>query len=108
MIVEVLAVDVGEGVRRRAEKLPFAWNARGVAQAQLGNPEEASRSWTRAAALDPRQFDALYNLGLTAARAGDRLTARDALKRFVRTAPPARYRTDIAAARRLLLGSTLN
>ncbi len=84
------------------DKLPLAWNARGVAQAKIGDLPEAARSWTRAAALDPRQFDALFNLGMTAARAGDRSAARAALERFVRTAPPAQYRADIAAARRLL------
>ena len=77
------------------DRLPLAWNARGVAQAKLGDFREASRSWERAAALDPRQFDALFNLGVTAGR-------RDALERFVRTAPPERYRADIAAARRML------
>ncbi len=77
------------------DKLPLAWNARGVAQAQLGDVREAARSWERAAALDPRQFDALFNLGVTAGR-------RDALERFVRTAPPAQYRADIASARKLL------
>jgi len=81
------------------ERLPLAWNARGVAKAKLGDFREASRSWERAAALDPRQFDALFNLGVTARR-------RDALERFVRTAPPARYRAEIASARRLLRGLT--
>ena len=82
------------------DKLPLAWNARGVAQAQIGDLREAARSWERSAALDPRQFDALFNLGMTAGR-------RDALERFVETAPPARYRAEIASARRLL-GSALN
>ena len=77
------------------DKLPLAWNARGVAQAKLGDLREAARAWERAATLDPRQFDALFNLGMTAGR-------RDALERFVETAPPARYRAEIASARKLL------
>jgi Flp pilus assembly protein TadD len=79
------------------ERLPLAWNARGVAKAKQGDLAEAVRSWEKAATLDPRQFDALFNLGMTAGR-------RDALERFVRTAPPARYRSEIASARRMLRG----
>ena len=84
------------------EKLPRALNARGVAQMEMGDAAGAIASWSRAAELDPRQYDALFNLGVVAARRGDRNVARDALRRFVATAPPAVYARDLARARRML------
>jgi tetratricopeptide (TPR) repeat protein len=83
------------------ERLPLAWNARGVAKAKQGDLAEAVRSWEKAAALDPRQFDALFNLGLVAAQAGHREQARTALRQFVATAPPDRAE-DVRKARGVL------
>ncbi|MEO8432861.1 MAG: sulfatase-like hydrolase/transferase [Acidobacteriota bacterium] len=84
------------------DRLPRAWNARGVAEAQLGRAPEAIASWKRATDLDPRQYDALFNMALVAGKSGDRATAREALSRFVETAPSAVYARDIAAARKML------
>ncbi len=84
------------------DKLPRAWNARGVAEAQLGRAPEAIASWRRATDLDPRQYDALFNMAIVAGKSGDRAAARDGLNRFIQTAPPAVYTRDIAAARRML------
>jgi len=53
-------------------------------------------------ALDPRQYDALYNIGFIEGRAGHRAEARAALARFVETAPRSRYARDIATARQAL------
>ena len=53
-------------------------------------------------ALDPKMFDALYNLGLTAAKVGLTSQARDALQRFVSAAPRSRYGADIEKARSVL------
>jgi Tfp pilus assembly protein PilF len=53
-------------------------------------------------ALDSRQYDALFNIGLVAAEAGRREEARRALSRFVATAPPARFAQDIGKARQIL------
>lgn len=86
------------------EKLPRALNAKGVAQVQLGDPAGAIASWSRAAQLDPRQYDALFNLGIVAAQRGQREVARDALRRFVATAPPSIYAKDLREARRMLKG----
>ena len=69
---------------------------------EMGDAAGAIASWSRAAELDPRQYDALFNLGVVAARRGDRNVARDALRRFVATAPPAVYARDLARARRML------
>jgi arylsulfatase A-like enzyme/Flp pilus assembly protein TadD len=85
-------------------KLPRAWNAKGVAQARVGDEAGALTSWRRAAEIDPKQFDALYNLGVVASRRGEANIARDALKRFIATAPPALYRKDLVEARRVLRG----
>jgi arylsulfatase A-like enzyme/Flp pilus assembly protein TadD len=84
------------------EKLPRALNTKGVAQMELGDPAGAIASWSRAAELDPRQYDALLNLGVVAAQRGEIGVARDALRRFVATAPPALYAKDLARARRML------
>ena len=84
------------------EKLPRSLNTKGVAQMELGDPAGAIASWSRAAELDPRQYDALLNLGVVAAERGEVNVARDALRRFVATAPPALYAKDLQRARRML------
>jgi arylsulfatase A-like enzyme/Flp pilus assembly protein TadD len=86
------------------DKLPRAWNARGVALEEMGRTDEALASWQKAVALDSTQFDALYNIGLTAARAGKRDLARQALARFVQTAPPQLFGRDLEKARKALGG----
>jgi cytochrome c-type biogenesis protein CcmH/NrfG len=45
--------------------------------------------------LDPREFDALYNLATELASAGRASEARAYAERFVQTAPPAQYEKDI-------------
>jgi arylsulfatase A-like enzyme/Flp pilus assembly protein TadD len=84
------------------EKLPRSLNTKGVAQMELHDPAGAIASWSRAVELDPRQFDALLNLGVVAAQRGERELALDALRRFVATAPPALYAKDLQRARRML------
>ncbi|HLN59653.1 MAG TPA: sulfatase-like hydrolase/transferase [Thermoanaerobaculia bacterium] len=84
------------------EKLPRSLNTKGVAQMELGDSAGAIASWSRAVDLDPRQYDALLNLGVVAAQRGERDLARDALRRFVATAPPALYSKDLQRARRML------
>jgi choline-sulfatase len=86
------------------EKLPRALNAMGVAQAQLKDPDGALASWSRAVELDPKQFDALLNLGVLAAQRGQASLAREALRRFIATAPPGLYSRDLWQARRMLEG----
>ncbi|MEO8191518.1 MAG: sulfatase-like hydrolase/transferase [Acidobacteriota bacterium] len=85
-----------------SERNPRAWNALGVAWMELGGPEKALEAWSRAVSYDPSQFDALYNIGLVATRLGRRQQAIEALQKFVNTAPPARYRADIAEVRAAL------
>jgi arylsulfatase A-like enzyme/Flp pilus assembly protein TadD len=98
-VAAIASLDRGLAI---SSDLPRAWNAKGVAQAQSGDPAGAIASWRRAAQLDPRQYDALFNIGLVAARQGNSGVARDALRRFVETAPAALYDRDIQQARRIL------
>lgn len=84
------------------EDLPFAWNTLGVALYRLEGPAAAIAAWEKAVALDPRQYDALYNLGLVAAATGVEDIARRALERYVATAPPERFATEISKARAVL------
>lgn len=84
------------------DRLPHAWNYLGVALYNLERPAEGLDAWEQALALDPEDFDLLYNLGIVAAQTGDVGRARDALERFVAEAPADRYGPDIAQARELL------
>jgi arylsulfatase A-like enzyme/Flp pilus assembly protein TadD len=95
----LLRLDRALGIE---DNLPRTWNAKGVAQSELGDTAAAIASWRRAAELDPRQYDALFNIGIVAGRRGEIGTARDALRRFLATAPPALYGRDLEQARRLL------
>jgi arylsulfatase A-like enzyme/Flp pilus assembly protein TadD len=82
--------------------LPIAWNTLGVALYRLEGPAAALDAWQRSIALDGTQYDALYNLGLVAAEAGRPAEARQALLRFVQTAPRQRWSAEIGKAQQLL------
>jgi len=104
-----LRLEDWEAARSEAERavagnpaLPHAWNYLAVALYNLGRPGEAVDAWERASALDPENYDLLYNLGLVAAEQGDLPRARRALGRFADGAPPERYGPDIQKARALL------
>lgn len=84
------------------DDLPIAWNTLGVALYQTEGPAAAVQAWQRAVELDPKLYDALYNLGLVAAQQGMRTEARKALKQFVDTAPPQRFAADIRKAQGIL------
>ena len=81
---------------------PGTLAALGLAQVQLGDARAALESWDRALALDPTQYDTLFNRAVLAGRTGDTPGARRALERFIATAPATRYATQIAEARKLL------
>ena len=85
-----------------SDRLATAWNTLGVALYRTEGPAAAIEAWQRALALDPRQYEALLNVGLVAAEAGRTAEARQALRQFVATAPPARFGSDLAKARGLL------
>ena len=84
------------------QDLDRALNTLGVVYARQNDFPHAVELWQRAVAVDPRQYDALFNIGLVEGRAGHTAPARAALQRFVKTAPPARYGDDIKTARQAL------
>ncbi len=79
-----------------------AWNALGVAYQQLGNDAKAIHAWEECVALNPEQYDALYNIGRVAGQMHDWKKARAALEKFVATAPPKQYGKDIGEIRAVL------
>ncbi len=79
--------------------LARAHNALGVIEAETGRPAAAIERWQETVRLDPRDFDALFNLGLLLRKQGRALEARAVLERFAREAPPALYAADIRRAR---------
>lgn len=89
------AIDINPG-------LPIAWNTLGVALYRLEGPASALAAWEQSVALDASQYDALYNMGWVAAEAGRPLQARQALARFIQTAPPQRWGPELQKARELL------
>jgi tetratricopeptide (TPR) repeat protein len=82
--------------------LPLALNAMGVVLARQGDYSRAVDAWKRAVESDPRQYDALLNIGRVEGRRGNAAEARAALMRFIKTAPAERYAADIAAAKQAL------
>ncbi len=72
-----------------------ALNGIGVVELRSGNARAGIDAWKRAVEVDPRQYDTLFNLGVTLLDMGDRAGARRYLEQFVRTAPPVFYRKDI-------------
>ena len=71
----------------------------GVIASQQGRIDEAISRWRRAVELDPRNFDALFNLATTLIRAERAVEARPVAAQFVQTAPPGFYTREIAQFR---------
>ncbi len=76
-----------------------AWNNRGVALHYLGRKAQALEAWQQAMALDPEQWDILFNLGTRAAEAGRLELALHSLRRFAADAPAERYPAELEQAR---------
>jgi Flp pilus assembly protein TadD len=70
----------------------------GVIAAREGRLEEAVARWRQALALDPRDFQSLFNLATILKRQGQDAEARLLLERYVKAAPPSEAK-DVAAAR---------
>ena len=83
-------------------KLPLALNTMGVVYARNNDLESAVEVWHRAVNIDPRQYDALYNIALVEQKLGHVPEARKALTQFVGTAPRSEYGPDIIAAQHAL------
>lgn len=61
---------------------PLAHRLRGQANQQLGNLQEAKRSYQAAVRLDPRMAEAYYGLATTCARLGETAQAEEARRAF--------------------------
>ena len=67
-----------------------------------GDRASAVEEWKRAVQLDPQNYDALYNIGVTLAADGRPGDARPYLEQFLRAAPPAFYAKDLREVAALL------
>jgi arylsulfatase A-like enzyme/Flp pilus assembly protein TadD len=76
-----------------------ALNAQGVIDADNGHLDKAIERWKQVVTLDPKAYDALFNLGMLLAREGRPDEARPFLQRFASEAPPATYAADIRLIR---------
>jgi arylsulfatase A-like enzyme/Flp pilus assembly protein TadD len=83
-----------------------AHNSLGVIAAREGHMPEAIERWKRAVALNPGDYQTLYNLGSELWQSGRREEARPYLEGYLREAPPALEARDIARVRKLLAGAT--
>ena len=81
-----------------------AWQGLGAALA-ASDPAAAADAWRRAVDLDARDFDTLYNLGMLLATSGRTADAAIYLRRFLETAPRARYADDFPRVRAVLARS---
>lgn len=82
--------------------LAGAFTTLGVVLARTERRDEAIDAWKRAVELEPTEFDALYNLTVALLAAGRRQEAFDFGQRYLATAPPALYGSDLAHLRELL------
>jgi Tfp pilus assembly protein PilF len=60
-----------------------------------GDRKTAIARWERAVALQPSNFDALYDLSVHLAQDGQMAAAKRYMEQFVRTAPRGQYGKDI-------------
>jgi protein O-GlcNAc transferase len=98
--------QAAESSLRRAlsidDSLPGAHTTLGVVLAQTDRKTDAVDEWKRAVALNPTEFDALYNLTVTLIELGRQDEARTFGEQYIASAPPAFYRADIARIQTLI------
>jgi len=81
--------------------LSAAYNHLGVIAAETQHPDEAIERWKKAVALNPKNWDTLFNLGTVLRKQGRLEEARIYFGRFAE-APPALYEKDIVRVRKWL------
>jgi len=79
--------------------LARAHNSLGVIAARQGRLDEAIERWKRAASLDPADYQTLFNLGSMLRRQGRHAEARPYFESYLRAAPAALERADMARVR---------
>jgi Flp pilus assembly protein TadD len=83
---EAVTADPGYGA---------AWRGLGAALVAT-DAAGATEAWQRAVALEPRDYDSLFNLGIVLSEGPEPQSALRYLKRFVAEAPRDRYLRDVA------------
>ncbi len=86
------------------DSLARAHNGLGVIAAQEGRTDEAIARWRRAAALDARDYQTLFNLGAALRDRGRADEARPYLEAYLRAAPVALEARDMERVRAWLGG----
>jgi arylsulfatase A-like enzyme/Flp pilus assembly protein TadD len=76
-----------------------AYNSLGVIAARQGRMGDAIERWKVAARLDPKDYQTLFNLGSVLRQEGRAAEARPYLESYLREAPVALERADIARVR---------
>jgi Tfp pilus assembly protein PilF len=93
------ALDIDQDVAR-------AHNSLGVIAAEEGHLDEAVARWKRAAALDPLDYQTLFNLGATLRKLHLEGEARPYLEAYLKAAPVALEARDMARVRSWLGGAS--
>ena len=88
-----------EGALDIDPNLARAENSLGVIALLEERPAEAIERWKRAAALNPADYQTLFNLGFTLRRQGREAEARPYFEAYLRVAPVALEKRDIARVR---------
>jgi arylsulfatase A-like enzyme/tetratricopeptide (TPR) repeat protein len=83
-------------------RLSRAYNSLGIIAAEGGRPDEAIALWKKAVAINPTEYDTLFNLGDFLVRQGRRAEARSFFEMFEKRAPDALYARDLAWIRKWL------
>jgi arylsulfatase A-like enzyme/Tfp pilus assembly protein PilF len=91
------ALDIDQEVAR-------AHNSLGVIAAEEGHLDEAVERWKRAVALDPQDYQTLFNLGTTLLKLHKEADARSYLEAYLKAAPVALEGRDMARVRSWLGG----
>jgi choline-sulfatase len=91
------ALDIDQEVAR-------AHNSLGVIAAEEGHVDEAVERWKRAVALDPQDYQTLFNVGTTLRKLGREAEARPYLEAYLKAAPVALEGRDMARVRSWLAG----
>jgi Tfp pilus assembly protein PilF len=93
------ALDIDQEVAR-------AHNSLGVIAAEEGHVDEAVERWKRAVALDPQDYQTLFNLGTTLRKLHREAEARPYLEAYLKAAPVALEGRDVARVRSWLGGGS--
>jgi arylsulfatase A-like enzyme/Tfp pilus assembly protein PilF len=93
------ALDIDQEVAR-------AHNSLGVIAAEEGHLDEAVARWKRAVALDPQDYQTLFNLGITLRKLHREAEARPYLEAYLKAAPVALEGRDIVRVRSWLGGGS--